>query len=85
LGPPKISLQFIGLLEGLLIISLKGQQQLLGLGLFNGLGLDDLLLLLDEDFDSGDLLSDGSGGSGGGACGLGLGHLLLLVFKCGDG
>ena len=64
MGSPKISLQFIGLFHGLFIISFHCTYQFLGLGLFNGLGLDDLFLLLDLDFDSGDLLSDTSGGSG---------------------
>ena len=85
MGSPKVSLQFAGLLQGLLVVDFQGSNQLFGLGLLNGLGLDDLLLLFDEDFDSGDLLSDGSGGSLCGTCGLGLGQLLLLALKSGDG
>jgi hypothetical protein len=81
----KISLQFIGVLEGLLIITFKAGQKLLGLSLLNSFGLNDFLLLFNENGDLGDLLSNGSR-SGSRCCGrLGLGQLFLLTFKSADG
>ena len=85
MGSPKISLQFVGLLHRLFIISFEGGNQLLSLGLLNGLGFDDFLLLRDEDCYSGDLLGDSSGGSGCGAGALLLDQVLLLALKSGDG
>ena len=76
----EVSLQLAILLEGLLPGLFELLEHLGGLGLFSSLGLDDLLLLRDEDLDLGDLLLDGSFLGGALA-----GELLLLGLESDDG